>query len=28
LKGAYYGASLLPRCADDSDELLVRSSHM
>ncbi len=28
LKGAYYGASLLPRCADYRDELLVCSSHI
>src|SRR5260370_22196144 len=28
LKGAYYGASLLPRCADYGDELLVCSSHV
>src|SRR5882672_6039725 len=27
-KGACYGASLLPRCADYRDELLIRSSHM
>jgi hypothetical protein len=28
LKGTYYGASLLPRCADDGDELLIGGVHM
>jgi hypothetical protein len=28
LKGAYYGASLLPRCADYGDELLICGFHM
>jgi hypothetical protein len=28
LKGAYYGASLLPGCADYSDEFLIRAFHM
>src|ERR1700757_1339532 len=28
LKGAYYGASLLPRCADYGDELLICAFHM
>jgi hypothetical protein len=28
LKGTYYGASLLPRCADDGDELLIGGFHM
>jgi hypothetical protein len=28
LKGADYGASLLPRCADDGDELLICAFHM
>src|SRR5579872_5635639 len=27
-KGANYGASLLPRCADDRDEFLFGSSHV
>jgi hypothetical protein len=27
-KSPYYSASLLPRCADYRDELLVSSSHM
>ena len=28
LKGAYYGASLLPRCADYGDDLLICTFHM
>jgi len=28
LKGAYYGASLLPRCADDGDKPLICGFHM
>jgi hypothetical protein len=28
LKGAYYGASLLPRCADYRDKLLICGFHV
>jgi hypothetical protein len=28
LKSAYYGASLLPRCADYGDEFLIYAFHM
>jgi hypothetical protein len=28
LKGAYHGASLLPGCADDGDDFLIRGFYM